>query len=493
MYKSKHSGQQLEFVDFYLPFGGKLKTNNRWVILRSLIPWDEIEEEYAKNFSKRGPRALSSQIALGSLIIKERLDLTDEETAAQISENPYLQYFIGFEEFSDDLPFDSSSLTHFRKRFDLDTINRFNEIICLKKDDDVEKSNDEDDTKDPPKPIENQGQLLMDATCIPADITYPTDMKLLNKCREKSEKIIDLLHKKENDKKKVRTYRQKARKNFLGFIRKKRHSNKVRRKAISKQLSYLKRNLAHIEELKKGCGLGILGKGLHRDLIVINEIYRQQKDLFLRKSTQVDDRIVSLSQPHIRPIKRGKLKAATEFGAKISISLVDGLSYLDRLSWDAYNETEDLIPQVESYKQRHGFYPESVHADQIYRSVKNRNYCKEKGIRLSGKPLGRPTKDSEILALQKDQFRLDEISRIPVEGKFGQVKRRFGLSRLMCKLAKTSETVIALVFMISNLEKKLVRAFIFVFISVAKRLFERSFKQWNCKKYGEMIMRFRSV
>ena len=105
MYKSKHSGQQLEFVDFYLPFGGKLKTNNRWVILRSLIPWDEIEEEYAKNFSKRGPRALSSQIALGSLIIKERLNLTDEETAAQISENPYLQYFIGFEVFLDDLPF----------------------------------------------------------------------------------------------------------------------------------------------------------------------------------------------------------------------------------------------------------------------------------------------------------------------------------------------------------------------------------------------------
>ena len=114
----------------------------------------------------------------------------------------------------------------------------------------------------------------MDATCIPADITYPTDMKLLNKCREKSETIIDLLHKKENDKKKVRTYRQKARKNFLAFIRKKRHSNKVRRKEIAKQLSYLKRNIAHIEELKENYNLGILGKGLHRDLIVINEIYR---------------------------------------------------------------------------------------------------------------------------------------------------------------------------------------------------------------------------
>jgi len=64
-----------------------------------------------------------------------------------------------------------------------------------------------------------------------------------------------------------------------------------------------------------------------------------------------------------------------------------GYVSLDRLSWDAYNESGDLVDQLESYRKRFGYYPASVHADRIYCT-----YCKEKGIRLSGRPLGRPKK-----------------------------------------------------------------------------------------------------
>ena len=106
--------------------------------------------------------------------------------------------------------------------------------------------------------------------------------------------------------------------------------------------------------------------------------------------TRIADRIVSVSQPHVRPIKRGKAGAATEFGAKISASLIDGVSFVDRISWDAYNETGDLIGQIKAYRTRFGHYPESVHADKIYRTRDNRKFCKKHGIRLSGPPLGRP-------------------------------------------------------------------------------------------------------
>jgi len=181
---------------------------------------------------------------------------------------------------------------------------------------------------------------------------------------------------------------------------------------------------------------------------------------------KIADRIVSISQPHIRPIVRGKAKSNVEFGAKVSISLVDGFSFVDRISWDSYNESGDLTEQIEKYHKRFGFYPESVHADKIYRNRDNRRYCKKYGIRLSGPPLGRPKKvtaeNAEQLKLDNQQHRQDEIDRIAVEGKFGQGKRRFTLARIMAKLAGTSEVVIMISFMVMNLEKILSGCLIFL-------------------------------
>ncbi len=273
----------------------------------------------------------------------------------------------------------------------------------------------------------------------------------------KSEKIIDALHEPHvGIRKKPRTYRKKARKNFLSAAKSKRLAKGKKRKAIRKQLGYLARNLKTIKAYGKDpyC-LFDLDKTQYKNLLVINEVYRQQKWMYDHRENKINDRIVSVSQPHVRPIKRGKAGSSTEFGAKISASLVDGFCFLDRLSWDNYNESVDLTAQIHSYKKRFGFYPSSVHADKIYRNRKNIKFCKERGIRLSGPALGRPPKDlSKRLAARK-QARQDEIDRIPIEGKFGQGKRRFSLSRIMCKLSRTSETVIAVVFLVMNLEKRL--------------------------------------
>ena len=98
-----------------------------------------------------------------------------------------------------------------------------------------------------------------------------------------------------------------------------------------------------------------------------------------------------------------------------------------------------------------------MHADKIYRTLDNRRFCKTKGIRLSGPPLGRPRKATEANAEQlkraRQQHRQDELDRLAIEGKFGQGKRRFSLARVMAKLAVTSEVVIMVSFMVMNLEK----------------------------------------
>jgi transposase, IS5 family len=203
--------------------------------------------------------------------------------------------------------------------------------------------------------------------------------------------------------------------------------------------------------------LGYLSHRKYRNLLVVQELYRQQLWMYENHSNKISDRIVSISQPHVRPIVRGKAKSNVEFGAKISVSLVDGFSFVDRISWDNYNESGDLKSQIEGYYKRFAFYPESVHVDQIYRTRENRRYFKKHGIRLSGPPLGRPKKVTEVNAAQLKQerhtHRQDELDRNAIEGKFGQGKRRFTLDRIMAKLARTSEAVISIAFIVMNLEK----------------------------------------
>ena len=136
----------------------------------------------------------------------------------------------------------------------------------------------------------------------------------------------------------------------------------------------------------------------------------------------------------------------------------------DRLGWDNYNESLGLADQIRSYKNRFGCYPASVHADNIYRNRTNIKFCKKHGIRLPGPSLGRPPKDAPKRAKIRKQTRQNEIDRIPIEGKFGQAKRRFSLSMIMSKLAETSETAIAVIFLVMNLEKWLkVMLIIFLF------------------------------
>ena len=450
----KHDTNQLEFEDFYLPFGGKLRSDNRWVILSKQIPWQQIEQQYSSLFSKTniGSPAKSARIALGALIIKERLGISDRETVQQISENPYLQYFLGLGQYKDEEPFHHSMMTYFRKRFNKDSLAQINESIVQKV---IEpQSRKAEETVDDNDRPSNNGKLIVDATCTPAEVSYPTDLNLLNEAREKTEETIDVMHGPlVGTRKKPRTYRQNARKAYLAVAKQKKPGYKKIRKAISKQLCYLKRNLKYIDIMASEGLLARLSKRQYRNLLVTRELYRQQRLMYNERKRTMSNRIVSISQPHVRPIVRGKAKNNVEFGAKVSVSLVDGFCFVDRISWDAYNESCDLIDQIESYRQRFGYYPESVHADKIYRTRKNLHYCKTRGIRLAGPALGRPKANTEQLRQDKKQRHQDHIDRIAIEGKFGQGKRRFSLSRVMAKLAGTSEVVIMVSFIVMNLEK----------------------------------------
>ena len=448
--------------------GEDLSSENRWVKLAKIIPWAEFEDEYAKLFSStEGAVAKPFRMALGALIIKEKLKISDRETVEQIRENPYLQYFIGLLSYTNEPPFEASTMVNFRERITLELVNKINKSIVLKE---LEKKEEKEDKLSEVEK-ENKGKMMSDATCVPIDITYPTDIGLLNKARETTEKIIDKLYKplKEKLVKKPRTYRIKARKEYLKVAKKKKISTKERRKGIRKQLQYLRRNLLHIEKLiSLGAELEWLNKNEEKKLETIKKLYEQQLYMYENKKKSVEKRIVSLHQPHVRPIIRGKASKKVEFGAKISVIYQERFILLERIEWENYNEGEDLIEQIERYKKNTRYYPESVHVDKIYRNRKNRAYCKKHGIRMSGPPLGRPPKN--ISVEQKKQAHEDECIRSAIEGKFGQGKRRYGLDLIKMKRSDTAETAIAISCLVINLNTiiKSILSFIFYHFSVKK-------------------------
>jgi len=172
--------------------------------------------------------------------------------------------------------------------------------------------------------------------------------------------------------------------------------------------------------------------------------------MYDNRTHSVPDRIVSVSQPFVRPILRGKAGKPVEFGAKLDISVVDGWPRLECYSFDAYNEAGNLKAMAERFREREGHYPACILADKIYRNRDNLSYCKEHGIRLSGPALGRPKKGE---SRDKAQDYKDECERVEVERKFSLAKRKCGMGLVTAKLQETAAHVLAMSVLVLNFRK----------------------------------------
>lgn len=468
---SKTNPQQLCIDDFMSNLGQKLNSENPWIKLADSIPWDVFRKIYHESLKKDfGRPAKDARLVIGAMIIKHKKGFPDEEVIPEIQMNPYYQYFVGLKAFTNKPIFDPSLFVTLRKRLGKDVFEKLNqafidEVTRIEKaqrqarSSKAEKNKSKDDSDNSGS---HRGQLIIDAVVAPQEIKYPTDLDLLNSAREHTERLIDELWVPGPKKRKPRTYRQKARQAYLTMVKKKRKPQNQLRAAIRGQLGYLRRNIKTIKMLLEPYKGRPLPFDQHELKLfwVIQELYRQQKILHDTVSKSIPDRIVNLRQPHVRPIVRGKAGRDTEFGSKLSCSLVDKYVYLDHLDFDAFNESQDLIAQVERYHERFGFYPERVLVDQIYGTRENRRKLKELGIRFCGKPLGRPPK---LTATQKRVLRKELATRNRIEGKFGEGKRKYQLGCVKTKTQETSESWIANVLFVMNVAAWM-RADIFLFI-----------------------------
>ncbi|MEL6987905.1 MAG: IS5 family transposase [Bacteroidota bacterium] len=489
-----HSNKQLRLDLFETSLGRQLSPKNRWVELSQSLPWDDLCKVYQRSLSQdQGAPSKPARQVIGSLIIKHKLKLSDREVLAQIEENPYLQYFVGLDHFQHKPLFDPSLFVHFRKRMGVEAFEQMNQSLLIKAgliaEPAKEKSQPPEDSdsgqgQDSPSDSDsvsasnstkqgkesnslNKGKLLIDAMVCEQMIQYPTDLDLVSRSRKEAERLIDLVYDPQPGKVKPRTYRIRARKDYLAVAKKRRKSKRLLRKALAKQLNYLRRDLEILKHLLEETP-DSFNRLRFRDMKiywVIQHIYAQQREMHSQRSNSCKDRIVNIYQPHVRPMVTGKAAKKTEFGAKSSVSLLNGFSSVHAIRWDNFHEALDLKGQVEEYKDRYGYYPEVVSADQKYGTRANRKWLKEKGIRFSGKALGRPKKnpqpeDIELAKLKKQEQKL----RSQIEGKFGQGKNGYNLRTIRARLDMTSKSWIAAIFFVMNIKKfEELRAFALIF------------------------------
>ena len=480
---------QRSFSLFCSPFEGQLDANNRWVRMAALVPWDDMAKVFSSSMSKdQGRASVDLRIVVGALLVKHIEGISDEDTIQYIQENIYAQYFVGLASFQTKPVFSPTLFVEIRKRLGLAGAQQLNDLLLQqahrlrvikhrakpkKKDsggqDDQGPTNMGQGAKEsssltdqaPPvqsddDPIKNKGKLMLDATVAPQHIGYPTDTRLLHEARLDSEDLIDKLYLGSSLwSNKPRTYRRVAQQQYMDFIKKRKPGKKEIKRTRGKQLNYLKRNLGHInrmlDDLEQAGHAATLWK--RRDwqrFWVLNELYRQQRIMHQDNRKRIDDRIVNIAQPYVRPIKRGKAGKDTEFGAKLNMSLTEGFARMDQISFNSFNEGILLQEQVQTYKAMYGYYPEVVLVDRIYLNRENRKFLTDNAIRHVGKILGRP---KQMTKQEKHKRRKEQNQRSEVEGKFGQGKSKYGLDDIQTRRIDTSFACIGLILLALNLIK----------------------------------------
>jgi hypothetical protein len=489
---------------FKTPFERNLDASNRWVAMADLVPWDKMAKVFFPKLSKdKGRETIDLRIVLGALMVSHIEDLSDERTIGYIQENIYAQYFVGLSSFQSDPVFVPSLFVKIRERLGQKGSAKLNDLMISeaarlrvikhrrKPSDGYDESGTDNDENPPTdsldneattevskvpsvKPARNRGTLSIDATVAPVHIAYPTDSHLLADCRRVSEQLIDVLYLAADHlwSTKPRTYRREAEKKAVNFSKKRRKTKKEIRQAVKDELNYTKRNFKRIEtmlDMLEAEGVACpLSYAQLRLYWVIQEIRRQQAEMYKDRRRRVDDRIVSVHMPFIRPIKRGKGGGKnTEFGPKISASITEGFVRADRIDFDAFNESGDLRMQVEGYKGRFGYYPTAVLADKIYWTNANRKWLKERGIKIGGVAKGRKKAMSKY---EKEKEKRKNNERNEVEGKFGEGKMRYGLDLLFTRRPDTIRATVNLTFLAMNLVKCVRSALLdhFYFFSTAR-------------------------
>lgn len=432
----------------------RLPKTNRWVQMGDTLPWTEYEKVYNKRLKNDtvGASNRPGRMVVAALIIKHKLNLSDEETILAIQENPYMQYMCGLTEYTDKPIFDPSLFVTIRKRITIEDINELTLELARKS----KKKNGNGGDGDGGAPSDDKTQptdVKADATCADAEVRYPTDIDLIEDGSRYIDRMIDKVCGIKGIRKPAGVERNRIREIYLNVIKRRHKGAKLIKDAITRMLPLLYRDIVTLLSL---IGVddetyGRFNRTQKRTIQAVIDMYHQQEEMLRLGIHTCENRIISIHQPHIRPIVRGKAKAKVEFGAKIGVSVVNGYSFIDHHSWDAYNEASDLTTHIDKYKERFGCEPKRFFGDKIYLNRENRKILKGKGIEIMGRPLGRPPKNPSEGQLRRE--RIGVALRNEAEAQFGTGKRVYRANGIRAKLPETSQCWTAMCYFVKNLAR----------------------------------------
>ena len=443
MYTQESKNHQYSFTHdwFVVP---KLDDNHELVKISKAIDWPALSDKLAQFYCPdNGRPAKPSRAKVGLLILKHLYRLSDDDLVDLIKRDLYAQYLCDVS-FSEAVKFiHSATLVKFRKKIGLSGIKLIEEEVLnsLKR------------TK-----LLKGRKLVCDTTVVPSNISYPTDISLLEKVRAKAVKYLEKAKQFGADT--FRTYKRTARKTFITYQKIRHHTIQSRRRTQKKILQFSKRNTAQLknalEKISQKTDTSLNGikeevkeqflKEAKRFLATASNIVEQQKNIY--KRLPVKERIVSVHQPHLRPMVRGKYPVEVEFGPKILLNLKNNFLFLEYLSFNNTSDSQLLDISLKGYQERFGNTPTQLAADRGFWSKDN--YRLAENLKIKKIAIENKGKSSYLKG-KPFRERLRRL-RCSIEAKISLSKRKYGLDRIRYTMPQGEEMWVRLGLMAMNLK-----------------------------------------
>lgn len=437
MYTPESKEHQLNFVHdkLIVPF---LDHNNHLFKIAKTLDWNSLSDKLACFYCPDNGRPTKpSRLKVGLLVLKHLYKTSDPETLNILKQNIYAQYLcnVPLEELIPKIQKDNEGKEKTKDILDPSTLSRFREKIGVAGIKLIEREVLQSLKR--AKLLKGR-KLILDTTVVPSNIAYPTDVSLLEKMRQKALKYLEVA--KQSGAKTYRTYKRVAQKVYVQYQKIRHHTVKSRKKVQKKLLQFSRRNVKQlkeavagiketIKEVSNGC-IEVLDKTKERFikeaetfLDTASTILTQQKALY--QGLPVRERIVSVHQPHIRPMVRGKYPISVEFGPKVLLSLKNDFLFLDDIKFNNISDTHLLDTAIQMHRERFGNLPTQLAADRGFWSPQNQNLAEDYGInKIAIENKGR----SSHLKGKPFRERLRRL-RCAIEAKISLVKRKYGLDR----------------------------------------------------------------
>ena len=387
--------------------------------LHSVFPFAVMAKTMGLSENRLGCRNIFSPSAkIAIMVLKAYTGLSDRHLVEHLNGNLHYQMFCGI------MIDPSSPITNYKI---VSAIR--NEIAsCL----DIESLQEILATHWKPY-LENLHVCMTDATCYESHMRFPTDMKLLWECLKWLYRHICRHCKKLGIRRPRNKYADIA-DTYLSYCKKRKRKASRTRMLKRRMIRLLEKLLIQMDEIHRDYGAVLqYTQDYQKRLSIIRKVLVQEKEMF--EGRKVSDRIVSVDRHYVRPIVRGKETKSVEFGAKVNNIQIDGISFIEHISFKAFNEGIRLKNCIRMQQKLMKVRVTCAAGDSIYANNANRKYCTKYGISTSFVRKGRAAKDEHLRKVLRSELSRERATRL--EGSFGTQKQHYSLSRIEARNMKT--------------------------------------------------------